>query len=198
MHDQPGELRNSRGRATAARSGSIQRWSSGASIRASASACPSSTTSSRPTSTRRPRKRDNIGPVRSASTSTVRPGLRARALARVSTRVERPSARWQLVKSRTLCRWRSRSSVRRSAICSNRSPHSRSSRSTVSGHRRSRTSPGSIVEDSMSLAAVRVAISRSRTFGWAGEVRCSPDRKYVAPACSYRGSAGGSAFLRVQ
>ena len=67
----------------------------------------SSTTSSSPTSGRRPRSRASIGPVRSASTSRVRPGWRARARARVRTRVVRPSARWQLVNRMTLRFWRS-------------------------------------------------------------------------------------------
>ena len=51
---------------------------------------------------RNPSVLESMGPVRSASTSTVRPGRRARARARVRTRVVRPSARWQLVNSRTL------------------------------------------------------------------------------------------------
>ena len=83
-----------------------ERWSSGASIRASERARPPSTTSSSPTSGRRPSSRASIGPVRSASTSTVRQAWRDSARARVRTRVVRPSARWQLVKrmTRRFCR----------------------------------------------------------------------------------------------
>ena len=59
-----------------------------------------------------PGDRATIGPVRSASTTSVRRGCRASARASVSTSVVRPSARWQLVKSKTLRPCRSCTSSR--------------------------------------------------------------------------------------
>ena len=160
-------------------------------------ACPSSTTSSRPgddPQSQRARKH-GAGQVGVDQDGPARP--RARARARVRTRVMRPSARWQLVNSRTLCRWRSRTSSSRSAICSNRSPQSAtpaSARCPATGDRgrpRARW-----IAESGPAASVGARVPRSRTQRRPGGTADRPMPRRVRDRLVIRRVCRGSSFLR--